>query len=252
MKNPEHGIKEYAIQDSTLTAFYKIPSKSKAVFSTKTDNRNFIDDHVKNTKWVPPAKYIISHDWSSNFGKRGKWAKGSRITSTQSEQNDAKKKNIPAPSHYKLKSQIEIDLKTVSHDAKSEKCCSIIEEARFRGSTTPGHKYNQSKDYAFYTKTRTVKVFPEPKEVKDCDNRLAKIKKDRSKPAEGDYKFMTGFNYCQRRDRVAIFKGNEKIECCAREYAKSKKWVPGPSHYNYEAAYAKLSKSPLSCRVYRH
>jgi len=126
MQRPEHGIKNYAIQDSTLSAFYKIPSKSKAVFSTKTDNRNFIDEHVKNTKWVPPAKFS-QHDWSSNFGKRGRWPKGNRVTSTQSEQDFAKKKNIPAPSHYKLKSQIEIDLKTVSHDAKSEKNCSIIE-----------------------------------------------------------------------------------------------------------------------------
>ena len=131
LKRPAYGMKEYALQDSTLTAFYKIPSHSKAVFSTKTDNRNFIDEHVKKTKWVPPAKYNMIHDWSSNFGKRGRWVKGNRITSTASEQNEAKKKNIPAPSHYKLKSQIEIDLKNISHDAKSEKNCSIIEEARW-------------------------------------------------------------------------------------------------------------------------
>ena len=103
------------------------------MFHPKTDNRNFIDEHVKNTKWVPPAKLALS-DWSSNFGKRGRWHKGNRITSTASEMDYAKKKNIPAPSHYKLKSQIELDLKTVSHDAKSEKCCSIVEEGRFLGS----------------------------------------------------------------------------------------------------------------------
>jgi len=60
--------------------------------------------------------------------------------------SDAKKKNIPAPSAYKLKSQIEIDLKKVAHDSKSEKNCAIVEEARYCGQMTPGHKYNQSRD----------------------------------------------------------------------------------------------------------
>ena len=144
---------------------------------------------------MPPAKYNVSHDWSSNFGKRGRWPKGNRITSTASEQNDARRENKPAPSHYKLKSQIEIDLKVISHDAKSEKSCSVIDEARFKGQQTPGHKYNQSRDYSFYGRIKAAKVFPEPKSIKEGDNRLAKITKDKTKPAEGDYKFMDGFNY---------------------------------------------------------
>ena len=65
---------------------------------------------------------------------------------------------------------------------------------------------------------------------------------------------MDGFYYTQKRDRITNFKiGNPKIECCAKEYAKSKKWVPGPNHYKFDmSAYAKLSQSPLACRVYRH
>jgi hypothetical protein len=244
MKRPMYGMKNYAIQDSTLKAgLYKIANKSNAVFSTKTDKRNFIDEHKKNTGWQPAAKYNVSYDWSQNFGKRGRWPKGKRITSTESEMGEARKRNIPAPSHYKLKSQIEIDLKSIAHDAKSEKSCSIIEEARFCATQTPGHKYNQNKDHTFYNRTLASKIFPEPKTVKPEDNRLGRIMKDKSKPAEGDYKFMDGFNYCSHKDRMTNFKiGNPKLQCCAVEYAKKKDWVPAPNKYKYDmSAFAKLS-----------
>jgi hypothetical protein len=84
MKRPAYGMKNYAIQDSTMKeGCYKIPSGSHAVFSMKTDNRNFIDEYVKNTKWQPAAKYNVAPDWSKLFGKRGKWnTKSFRITST--------------------------------------------------------------------------------------------------------------------------------------------------------------------------
>ena len=45
-------MKNYGLYDSTMKdGNYKIPSGSHAVFSTKTDNRNFIDEYVKNTSW---------------------------------------------------------------------------------------------------------------------------------------------------------------------------------------------------------
>jgi len=70
------------------------------------------------------------------------------------------------------------------------------------------------------------------------------VKKDKDKPAPGDYDATAAFNKTQTKQLFTQIK-KHKIKSFAEEFAYSKRQVPDPSAYNVtQKSFGILSKSP--------
>jgi hypothetical protein len=79
---------------------------------------------------------------------KGKFSKKQRITFTESILNEGKAKGSPGPGAYDhlkfdggIGGPVKEEGKSPTNGFKSEKVCAFIEEARYRGSSTPAHNY---------------------------------------------------------------------------------------------------------------
>ena len=124
----------------------------------------------------------------------------------------------------------------------SEKICGFIEQAKWQGVQTA--KINHTSKYDI------VDVNPRPAKIwkpneKSTDSRLAKIVRDKSKPAPGDYNTTDAWRKTQLPNReYTAPKG--KLVNFTEVYSKTKKFVPSPATYKYEMnkVYDRLSMSP--------
>jgi hypothetical protein len=95
-------------------------------------------------------------------------------------------------------------------------------------------------------------MFPENEKAMEKDKRMGKIMIDKTRPAPGDYDSTGAWKATKGKKDFKL--GTEKLVNFTDVYKKSKKFVPGSSHYKYDVkkALSKLSTSPLSMRIYRH
>lgn len=133
LSKPQYGVKHYICKDNMQREPY---FKINAIAVNKKDKKgdNFVDEHVAKMKWVPGAKYDMIYDWSNNFGKRGKFLKGPKVTFIDEVITQEKKKK-PKPHCYPIQEKLTGFAKAYVQKkescAKKEKICEFIEQAKW-------------------------------------------------------------------------------------------------------------------------
>jgi hypothetical protein len=75
---PKFGIHHYEVMSNDhREPFYKI---DKIAVSKNEKADGVFDKYVKLKSHVPAAKYNMTQDWTKNFGKRGAFLKGPKVT----------------------------------------------------------------------------------------------------------------------------------------------------------------------------
>lgn len=144
------GIEGYRIPDTSLLAY-----RPRTTKISKYNIPHFIDQYSKSKSFVPGPIYETVTNWKEIMKTKGKFGKSPRVTFTESVLHESKLKAIPGPGAYEQKGTIGVYGSRMSGGAsgaaggdgkstgavKSEKVCEFIEEARFRGRSTPAPIY---------------------------------------------------------------------------------------------------------------
>lgn len=134
LTKPKYGVKHYVCKDNMQREPY---FKIHAIAVNKKDKKgdNFVDEHVAKMKWVPGYKYDLIQDWSNNFGKRGKFLKGPKVSFIDeiNHQKKNKNKNHCYPIQEKDTGFAKAYATKKESCAKNEKICEFIEQAKWQG-----------------------------------------------------------------------------------------------------------------------
>lgn len=126
---------------------YKLPDTSLITLRPKTTKilpfkqPHFIEQITKAKEYIPGPQYDVITNWKEILKEKNRFTKSPRITFTESIIQETKLRGTPAPGVYDHKSYIGGLKSEKAKTDKTEKVCAFIEEAKYRGSSTPAHKY---------------------------------------------------------------------------------------------------------------
>ena len=110
-------------------------------FVSKSKKENFIEIYARKRKDLPaPGSYPFKHEWGGNkykdcLGHSGQWLKAPKITMFD-EILKLKKLKLPGPGQYKAK-----EFKILNMPKQNSEKGEFINNSRWYGQQTPGHKY---------------------------------------------------------------------------------------------------------------
>lgn len=258
---PKHGIKNYHVADNfNKEPYYKIQKIAFAKHDKPKDH--FLDAHCKIHGPKPaPGKYKTEYKWDEllmkSYKTRGHFYKQPKITFTQSVMDESKRDyRKAAPNTYFKDGQGLICIggnikRATSNASTSEKSCAHIDDAKWHGQQTGfGFKYNISYKVPDPNE-RMAKIWKESDKARMNDNRIDSIKRDKSKPAPGDYDCSKAFKLT--RNSIPNYSQSKSPKVTFTEiYRNNKKFVPAPGHYKVDPkVYNKLGTSP-SLKSKRH
>ena len=215
---------------------YKVPHQphwlSLANGVSKGPKVNVLTEHALSKKYIPaPNQYIKCLDWAKESQKNNqnlqKFLKADRITATE-QILSRRKLREPGPGSYKPKPQEKI---TVLPLPPKSAQLMMLDEAIYRGRSTPGNKYNLN-----YSQTRpkSACAYQTPatrvKGQKCKDSRMNINVKKSKDPCLGLYKNLESEEKTQTRKKIHQF-SKEPKKSFIDIAIKHKKQIPGAGKY---------------------
>ena len=210
--------------------------------------KTFIDDAIRDRKWVPDAKYDVIPSMKDKNTRSG-MCKDMRHTIATDAQRFAKKTKGPDQGTYKPDFKLTEPRKLGCFKFKgSLDDTSFLAEPIFKGATQ-GKTY--SPNFSLIEPRIKGRKLSKPINMKlDTTPQFLREKSATEKISPTSYNALDSFRRTQT-DRLRFFmsKNNPKGE--GELMAHRKKWVPGPGHYKLEdvsKGYKIISSSPTRSR----
>lgn len=174
-----------------------------------------------------PNQYINCMNWEkesvNNRDNLQRFGTAKRVTTTD-QILETRKLREPGPSSYKVK---DLHHTVYLPMSKNKPQTVMLEEARFRGMSTPGHKYDPN-PMAYRPKSACARVASRARVTGTTfkDTRMKGVAKDKTRPDMCTYDTTESFDKTKRHKRIFSFR-KEKKTTFLDEIYKVKKTTPG-------------------------